>query len=395
MSDLTKAFIAGVPAVIILLFFIFRKSEEEIEDPLDYSPEPQEDSVVPRNRFWRAIVCYLCSITVVLGPSTILFFLTGMFHPTEFWLLTEIQIGLPTGIICLGYVLRYITISVPEQQGMTPLNPLRGKLVVYGPGWHPRFPWESVHRADHISLDEVTERVPGNTIPSEDSEMTLTFMFRYRPRLAKLEVFRAKGESTVTNGFKGFFQGFFSSYLSKLPGEKARDGMAEINARAKAAFNLPIPKQEEAKTPKQKDAAEVIDERLPSVQKVKEKHDKSSRTQQDNYGVQMMNVELTDMDFSKRVQEARDGKAESKQQVLSAMEAAGFDPNNPNDVEAYKKLPHKEKKEWHEYALLNARVPNYSKQTINFEGNPPPGFLGGIPKGNGGNHGRSGKNKGK
>jgi hypothetical protein len=339
------------------------------------NPAPQTDADVKRNRALRWFVACLCGALTVFGPAIVLMLLVGWTDIGPFGLDVMLHLGIAIGIVLLGEIMPKITVFVPEQQGLVALETISGKLVVYGPGFHPRLFTESIHRQNHVSLETVTVTVPKHTVPSTGAEVIVEFRYRYRPRLWQLATFFTQGETTVSEAFTGFFMGFFSSQIGFLPSEVARQGMVRLSEMAKAAFNISSPARRVPAAVPQQEAFRQIDATLPSPDDLKAGYSPHLRSKEDQFGIELLDVDLTDVDFTEDYQKARNATDQQNQFVKGAMLQAGIDPTKPDAMTNWQALPAAERRVYIRNAQLAARVPGVTEQTVNFEGNVPAHFV--------------------
>ena len=132
-----------------------------------------------------------CELVVFILPFS---FAHLLFREFEFLYSLAMVFALGISLMLLVAILPSITVVVPEVQGVVTTNLLTGKLVIYGSGLHPRFPWESLHREDHISLRDMTVTIPPASMDSADAEMEVTIQYRFKPELKRLDTFKNNQE---------------------------------------------------------------------------------------------------------------------------------------------------------------------------------------------------------
>ncbi len=229
-----------------------------------------------------------------LGSFIIPVGLISMFFPPFWW------VGIPLGIPIFFFMLPYMIFHVGELQALVSLNRANGKMVPYGPGWHPRLAWEEVHRYSNISLKEVTENFSETFPTMDDSRVKGEFSFGYRPRLSNILRFRAADPSTVKDGFQGFIEATMAGIASSGGYQKLIGHEEEISKRLTEGF-------EKHKLP--------ADGSTPS------------ETLEDRYGIDVTFIRVNRFELPKEVQEALEAIAEQDAMERIAARVLGFGKN--------------------------------------------------------------------
>ncbi|MES2437169.1 MAG: SPFH domain-containing protein [Patescibacteria group bacterium] len=246
-------------------------------------------------------------------------------------------------------VLPKISVYVPEGQGLLTLNQFTKKFVIYGQGFSFRFPWETVHEKNHISLQDLTIQVRKISIPTKGAKIYLSFQFSWKPRLSDLDVFFQIGGNMaegVSERFRAIFEEFFTSQIRRIPAEVASNGQMILSWLARSVFDI--------------DQDEInLDD--PKIRKIYERMSKyvtldgqqgalrnTRRARERKFGVDMNTVEITDFDFDRDVQEARNaidilrkmGPAMRKSMGISqeAWEKTYVNPDDPGAHQRYLEL---------------------------------------------------------
>src|SRR5688500_5059663 len=105
------------------------------------------DRLAIRDRPSRAVFFALAVAFALLAPVAILSYLA----PHFLW------IGIAFGGSLALSLLPKLMFHVPTNQALVSFNPINGQMVSYGPGWHPRFPWEEVTAQSNLPLREIAE----------------------------------------------------------------------------------------------------------------------------------------------------------------------------------------------------------------------------------------------
>jgi hypothetical protein len=330
IAGLVLAFIADVLIFSLLYRFVIEKWVISDETP-------EYDITVRRWRFTRFYhTAFIASLCFVL-PMSVLDAFIGWISP----FMRELSwvAGFNIGLLLLGHTLPWITVNVPSVQGLISQNWLLGfynPYVIYGPGMHCRFIWESIHRDSHFFLEDVTVLVKKLTLASRDMTLLVSFMFRWKPRLRHLDRFFQLGESTVNKQFRGMFESFFSSEIALMPGELARKGQRILSWLSKSVFDIGVDPLDEMLTDQPRLSA--IWKNMQRYSDLENRHGtgKDKRVAEETrLGVNMLDVSITDMDRSADAQEARDTIAVFDAFSITAMKALGLNPERRRDRETY------------------------------------------------------------
>jgi hypothetical protein len=244
------------------------------------------DKDVQRNRIGRTIF-FIFSLIFILFTPTVIGMIVASFLESNL-ISIGAGVGLAVGIgVILPAVVPYILVIVPKWQGLTTQNIFGGEIIVYGPGLHPRFPWEQIEDIDHHSL-RLTTSGRDETYPTIDGEMKTNYSFQWAPRLRSLHIFRGVDEATVNRGFGDVLSEFLSQRFGGETGESVKKNQQKIAMDLKHSFM-----GREGQEPTAEEAMYLEQRRL----------------MEDRYGIDIAVVSLGDVDFSEDVQKARQTKA--------------------------------------------------------------------------------------
>jgi hypothetical protein len=149
------------------------------------------DSLASRDRAGRAAFFAFALVSSFLVPTALLAFFT----PPFWWL------GIPVGVFMLGAMLPKIVFHVGAMQALVSFNPLNGAMTTYGPGWHPRYPWENVKASSNVSLKEVAESLV-ETFPTKDAAVEAKLTYGYRASVENLHNFSAAPLTTIDDAVR-------------------------------------------------------------------------------------------------------------------------------------------------------------------------------------------------
>lgn len=196
--------------------------------------------------------------------------------------------GAALWLIVTGLTARWFLLSVPEVTGLVTVNLFTGSLRPYGTGLHFRFPWEQVKEGNYINLRIITQEFGKDgkgveTYPSADGpEMLVQWSFQYRATIPGLPRYIAVDETTINNGLREIGSSFLSGTIGRLEAEKIRE--ADRNK-----LEEELRKHYETKTHQDFFGGEVKKGSLEEL-----------------YGIDLLIVSLSDIDFSKPYQQARE-----------------------------------------------------------------------------------------
>lgn len=278
----------------------------------------------------------------------------GFLIPPLGILLFGIALG---GYLIIGPFLPLLVAQVSQAQALTTLNSITGETVVYGPGWHFRFPWETITAGDNISLEERTEIRDKLTIATKNDELKAKLSFQWRPEIEKLMIFRRLDDSTVNKGLFEAAERLTSSIFALLTAEQARANQSAISAIILRGFK----KYEDGEKAKEavkalkyegvtEDVREHIEQMLLAFRQ-------ESEGLEESYGITVTQVNLSDVDFSEQVQKARSARSEHDSLLALYYEIAG-------DKEEYDKMSQEDKRKVR--AEARAIMGKAREQQINF-----------------------------
>ena len=190
----------------------------------------------------------------------------------------------------VGYNIRWFLVSVPEITGLVTVNFFDGTLKPYGTGIHFRYPWEQVKEGNYINLRIVTQEFGKDgqsveTYPSSDGpEMLVKWSFQYQATITGLPQYIAVDETTINNGLREIGSSFLSGKISEFNAEDLR------------------------KTDRSKLEQALIDHFEKKKHRMRLGGEVRDGTLEELYGIDLIVVSLSDIDFSKLYQQARETK---------------------------------------------------------------------------------------
>jgi len=313
--------------------------------------EAMLDSIVEqRDRTSRAFLGVLTIVSVVLGS-----FLLGSIFGLIGMILSITLAG-----ILVAAVIPWISVYVPYTWGLVAENSFSGEPVVYGSGWHWSFPWEQVTEESNISLEERTYIREDLTMATTSDEMKVKISFQWRPNLKNLATFRRMDDSTVEKGFFEPLERFVSTLFSMMTADQARKNQSVMTGLAFKAFKNKDDKEALAEIAEDNPLRDVLMEELKQFRKHVE-------NLEDNFGIRVVQVNISDVDFSDEVKKARAALAEHNPMMKLYYELAG------GTEELYNALSAKEKAD----VRAEARVisGNATEKQLNIRGNTVPNLI--------------------
>lgn len=272
--------------------------------------EAMLDNVVDRQRAGRVLFGMIVLGTIIIGIPFL--FLSVWFAWISF------AVSMVVVALLVPLVLPHIATYVIYTWGLVAEDPLSGNPVVYGSGWHFSYPWEQVSEQSNISLEERTKVKEGLTIASLDDEVKVKISFQWRPNLTLLAVFRRMDDSTIEKGFFEPIERFVSTLIGKMEASEARNSQSIISHLAYQAF----------KDADDGEAKSIISRFGPSmtenIEASKEEQEKVKRDMleelrlfrenvkdlEKSFGIFVIQVNVSDVDFSDDVKKARGAMAE-------------------------------------------------------------------------------------
>jgi hypothetical protein len=180
-----------------------------------------------RDRYARQIqATVICGVVVLLNAAV---FFTAVLLVELTPLGTVISgvlwgsaLTIATSTLSIAHLLPFISVIVPQVQGLVTQDWWNKKDVAYGPGFHWRYITETVTRKSHFSLDLFA-------IPFQDvSTRTKTYRIKYegwvllRAALPRAVNFIRVDESVVRGGFVAKVKSFLGTTFNKGTGDIAQ-----------------------------------------------------------------------------------------------------------------------------------------------------------------------------
>lgn len=184
--------------------------------------------------------------------------------------------GLLLWIGAMAFLVRPFLISVPEVTGLVTINLLvkiGGKTYYcYPTGIHFRFPWEQVKIGNYINLRLITDSKK-ETYPAMDGPLMQTeWSFQYRPLVDRLDHYIAVDETTINKGLVDVGSSVLSAKIASMKADDCKTSQRQIEADLRTQFEGMTPSPEEL------------------------------------YGIEMVRVALSDLDYSEKYQRARESE---------------------------------------------------------------------------------------
>lgn len=305
------------------------------------------DSLVTnRNRRGRWVHTFMVTGGALLCPAWIgYWYLTNMEGSELFGALA----GLFVGAFIAGMTISFTVAFVPSVQGLTTRDEITGNLVSYGQGAHAKYLWETVHTEDHQNLEIRTDKVSAETMATLTAEILLSFMFQWRPSIEHLEVFRGVEDSTINEGFENSLRSLFSELVAYMDPQDARKGVSYLTKVARAAFAIGEPVTRKHLNDKERE----LENHYGLLKKFRGIRAHENQSFRERYGVELILITVTDIDFSARYQRSRDAIAQGQALLEIVANMHGLDLTDPDDMATARKMAQRpEYKQALEYALV-------------------------------------------
>lgn len=157
-----------------------------------------------------------------------------------------------------------------------------GTMVVYGPGLHPTYIWESRDENGNHSLEVITKTFV-ERLPTKTAEVVVTVSLQYKAHLADLRRFAGNDATTIESGIESFVRSFLSTRLAKMTSDQAKNKIAELN----------------------QELADEFRGRTDGEQPI--------TAFERGYGIHVTTLVIEGIDFGPKVQESRDAKDRAAQ----------------------------------------------------------------------------------
>jgi regulator of protease activity HflC (stomatin/prohibitin superfamily) len=251
------------------------------------------DNDIERNRTLRA------SLGVsILGVTSGGIILIGMM-----WGLITTFLSIGVVLFVVALLLPWVTVQVPYTWGLVAENSFTGNPVVYGAGWHFRYPWEAVSEESNIDLKERTRTLENLTIATTTDELVVKISLQWRPELTELATFRRMDDTTVEDGFFEPTQRFVSTLFARMKAEDARTNQSVISRLLFHAFKRADEREQLSEIEEGNNHREMFMEQVKLFQR-------GVQDLEGSFGIHVVQVNISDVDFSDEVKKARAALAE-------------------------------------------------------------------------------------
>ncbi len=197
------------------------------------------DATIERNRVARAAFALLCLLASFAIPSMLFAKFNsdwyGGWKPGFF-------LGLMVGMVVIGFAYKKFTVTVDLNRSFVTIDQLRALFVgsdvyvIYGPGWHISYPWESRQATNNVSHDEASEDFVVLVITGTGA-VTVKGSYRIRPRFGnEATVAFLGGVAVIAADIGDFIKSFITEQLAGSTITAVLATMADLNAKLKAKF---------------------------------------------------------------------------------------------------------------------------------------------------------------
>lgn len=192
-----------------------------IKAPLQTGAE--YDSVLKRDR-WSRLTFLLLTVGILMLLFGAVGYKIGASVPISGAASFVTVAGMLIGLYGFTQVFPHYWIVVPQTAAAVTTNMLaRGSNpnVPYGPGGHPKFPWETIGPDGNITLDILTTEFE-ETLPTMSGAVTVTGTIQVKVPLLLVLVFVGVKANTIEDGLKAMARSWLSTQLAN---EKAEDAV--------------------------------------------------------------------------------------------------------------------------------------------------------------------------
>ncbi len=194
------------------------------------------------------------------------------------------RFGFIVWCLMMAWTVRGFMVSVPEVTGLVTVSYFGGELQTYGTGLHFRFPWEQVRVGNYINLRLVTVTKEG-TYPSKDGPLMLVkWSYQYEPISQRLDRYISADDSTIKDGLGEVGGSILSVQIGAMEADNCKKNQHEIETALKKKFEETTPPPGEL------------------------------------YGIKLVRVSLSDVDYEPTVQKVR-----ATQKIAKALQGIAKD----------------------------------------------------------------------
>lgn len=264
-----------------------------IPSPEERDEDRTNDRVLDRDRATRWIVFVLCMAGIVLVPALIIFTIIG-------WI--GFVIGLAVGVKVAFWLSPRFVIQVPQAQAFVTIDDLHTLLgregdanVVYGPGTHISFPWESRSEKGNLSIEIIT--LPfSDEVPGKDTRLSVRGSMQFHVDLECAWRFIGIDQSTIQGGIVDLIKSTVSSELAVMTADVAKAQIQSLNNKLYLEFGLGPSTDVPAEEPRE-----------PSVTQGQVSN------LEHRYAIKVIKVTIAEIDLPDRVQKTRDALDQAAQ----------------------------------------------------------------------------------
>ena len=207
-----------------------------------HSPEQTSvtDSMIERDRFTRALCAILIAAILLLVPCLILRrIFADWFNYGKLGGLS----GLIVGVLLISLLYDQVVVRVALNHAFVTIDLLQAFIktsnvyVVYGPGLHISFPWESREERGNIYLGEVSEGFE-LTVNTATGTLTVKGSYRIRPRFDTDSLVIFLGSvAAIAADISGIIKGFITGDLAGQNIDHALKSTAALNRDLQEHFH--------------------------------------------------------------------------------------------------------------------------------------------------------------
>lgn len=201
-----------------------------------------DDSVIKRNRFWRAAVFFGTALILPMIGAALAGVLAMIFFGGVAFFSIGLVLGALAGFVSFLAIKHMFVVKNDTIGALVTLDQLKSLLgrgkdevnVVYGPGSHFAYPWEARFAENNIPLKEVAEEFTFPVV-CQDGTLTVFASFRIRPDFNNLLAYLS-GVGAAAQDFKALQIAFITKKLTPKSMQQSKDEQEQLNIELEAEF---------------------------------------------------------------------------------------------------------------------------------------------------------------
>jgi len=221
-----------------------------------------------------------------LGMSSLINWgIFSLLDSSPFWIKTATFFGIL--LIITGSTWKNFTFEVPAWTGVNLYNYFTGKQTTFFPGFHLRFPWETIRPESTHSLKSIKESLEESYPTGGGTVLIAKFMFQFRPDPYNLITFEGVDNEVIKSGLVDHASSLLLSYIAD-PNRTAKEIRGNIKDLQEVIRNEFGVNKNEKRT-------------LDNAKKIPQVARKPSPIEE-SYGIVLIIASLNDLDFEPEYQ---------------------------------------------------------------------------------------------